>query len=109
MKDEEVFYEADLAARKMGIPTRDIHFARVRAAPTTSHSWYELLRQTQEEQIDDVLRFAESALPPVQIATGPAEELGTGPGLEPHRALLWLLQGLNRFPGRGWELIRTGL
>lgn len=107
--DEATFYEADLAARKIGISTRDLHFAKVRAAPTMSSSWYELLRQTQEDQIDEVLGFAESALPLEKIATGPAEELGLGPGFEPHRALLWLLQDLKRFPGHGWVLIRTGL
>ena len=107
--DETIFYDANQVARRMGVSTWDIHFAKVRAAPIASSSWYELLQQTQEDKIDEVLRFAESALPLVQIATGPAEELGVGPGFEPHRALGWLLQDLNRFPGRGWVLIRTGL
>jgi hypothetical protein len=107
--DETIFFDANRVARRMGLSTWDVHFARVQAAPTTSSSWYELLQQTQEHQIDEVLRFAESALPLVQIATGPAEELGLGPGFEPHRTLSCLLQDLNRFPGRGWRLIRTGI
>lgn len=107
--DGMTFYEADLAARRLGISTRDIHFAKVRAAPTTSSSWYELLRQTQEDQIDEVLHFAEAVLPLEQIATGPADSLGLGPEFEPHRALGWILQALSRFPGRGWHLIRVGL
>ncbi|HEX5413405.1 MAG TPA: hypothetical protein VFZ27_16250 [Terriglobia bacterium] len=107
--DEMAFYEADLAAHRLGISTRDIHFAKVRAAPTKSSSWYELLRQTNEAQIDEVLHFAESALPLEEIATGPSDSLGLGQEFEPHRALGWVLQGLSRFPGRGWRLIRVGL
>lgn len=89
--DEMTFYEADLAAHRLGISTRDIHFVKVRAAPTSSSSWYELLQQTQEDQIDEVLHFAESALPLEGIATGPSDSLGLGPKFEPHRALGWIL------------------
>lgn len=104
-----VFYSADSVAAKMNIGTREFHFSRVRSAPLTSHSWYRLLEQTDENQIDEVITFAESVLPLEKIATGPDNHLGLGPGYEAHSALDWMLQGLKRFPGRGWELIRAGL
>src|SRR5262249_25733514 len=68
-----------------------------------------LLRQTDESRIDSVLAFAESILPFDQIETGPAEEVGIGPGFEPLETLDWVLQHLNRFPNRGWRLIKAGL
>jgi hypothetical protein len=108
-EDTEKFYEADVAATQLGISTRDLHFAKVRAAPLSSHSWYRLLEQTDENQIDEVLAFASNALPLEKIGTGPEDQLGLGREYEPHQALVLLLQALSRFPGRGWELIRTGL
>jgi hypothetical protein len=108
-EDPMIFYEADLAAAKLGINTRDLHFARVRSAPITSDSWYRLLQQTDESQIDEVVDFAARVLPLEKIASGPDNHLGLGPGYEAHGALDWVLQELKRFPGRGWELIRVGL
>ena len=107
--DAETFAEADFAAAMSGMDTRDLHFARVRCAPTTSGSWHRLLQQTDESQIDEVVDFATHALPLEKIATGPDSHLGLGPEYEAHHALDWLLQDLKRFPGRGWKLIRTGL
>ena len=108
-EDPMIFDEADIAAAKLKIDTRDLHFARVRSAPITSGSWYRLLQQTDETQIDEIIDFASSVLPLEKIAAGPADHLGLGPGYEAHGALDWLLQDLKRFPGRGWQLIKTGL
>jgi hypothetical protein len=72
--DETTFQQANQVAEEMCIPTREIHFARVRAAPITSFSWHQLLQQTGEDQIDEVVAFAESTLPLGRIATGSAEE-----------------------------------
>ena len=107
--DERVFYKADTAAQDLGINTREIHFAKVRAAPLKSSSWYGLLQQTDEDQIDQVLSFAESVLPLRGIASGPKDALGFGEQYEAHRALDWILQDLKRFPERGWSLLRAGL
>lgn len=108
-EDPIIFYQADIAAAKLKIDTRDLHFSKVGSAPLTSGSWYRLLQQTDENQIDEVIAFALSVLPLEKIATGPDNHLGLGPGYEAHGALDWLLQDLKRFPGRGWELISAGL
>jgi hypothetical protein len=68
-----------------------------------------MLEQTDDSRIETVLAFAESALPLDQIATGAGDESGLGLKFKPHSALDWLLQALERFPGRGWRLIATGL
>jgi hypothetical protein len=107
--DNRVFYQADAAAQTLGIDTREIHFERVRSEPLKSSSWYRLLQQTSENQIEEILGFAASALPLDEIATGPADSLGLGEKYAAHSALDSILQDLKRFPGRGWRFIETGL
>lgn len=107
--DNRTFYEADSAAQQLGISTREIHFDRVRAAPLKSSSWYRLLQQSDEAQIEEVLDFAARALPLEQIATGPSDSLGFGEKYEAHRALDWILQDLKRFPQLGWKFLRAGI
>jgi len=109
-EDNRTFYQADSAAQQLGISTREIHFFdKVRAAPLKSSSWYRLLQQTDEAQIEEVLDFAARALPLEQIATGPVDSLGFGEKYDAHRALDWILQDLKRFPQKGWNLLRVGL
>ena len=108
-EDYRMFNQADSAAEQLGISTREIHFDKVRAAPLKSSSWYRLLQQTDEAQIDEVLDFAARVLPLEQIATGPIDSLGFGEKYEAHRALDWILQDLKRFPEKGWTLLRVGL
>lgn len=108
-EDNRVFYQADAAAQQLGINTWDVHFAKVRAAPLKSSSWYRLLQQTSDSQIEEVLHFADKVFPLEQIATGPSDSLGFGEKYEAHRALDWLLQDLKKFPERGWNFIKAGL
>jgi hypothetical protein len=108
-EDPMIFDEADVAAAKLKMDTRDLHLSRVRSAPITSGSWYRLLQQTDENHIDEIIDFASSALPLEKIASGPENHLGLGPGYEAHGTLDWLLQDLKRFPGRGWKLVKAGL
>jgi hypothetical protein len=107
--DNRVFYEADAAAQVLNIDTREIHFARVRSEPLKSSSWYRLLQQTNENQIEEILSFATGVLPLDEIATGPADSMGLGERYAAHSALDWILQDLKRFPGHRWQFIRIGL
>jgi hypothetical protein len=84
-------------------------FARVRRDGTSSTLWYELTEATDALRIDRLVSFAEEVIPLGEIASGPADEIGLGPGFEPHHTLDWMLQLLDRVPGKGWKLIRAGL
>jgi hypothetical protein len=66
-------------------------------------------RFRKEDQLDEVLSFAEEAIPVDQIATGPADLLGLGDKYATHRALDWILQDLKRFPARGWRFLQAGV
>lgn len=107
--DGDVFHWANSAARKLGIDTWDVLFAKVAEDPIRSTFWYELTEATDGPRIDKVISFAEHVLPLDEIASGPSDEMGLGVGFEPHGTLDWMLQLLDRFPGKGWNLIRTGL
>lgn len=103
-----VFYIADKVANRLGLNTWEIHFQRIRKSPL-KESWYDLMRLTDERNIDQVLEFAISVIPEEKIAAGPKNALGLGPGFEAHGTLDWILQDLRRFPGRGWPLIKMGI
>src|SRR6266699_2856952 len=70
----------------------------------TSGSWYRLLQQTDENQIDEVVDFATGVLPLEKIATGPDNHLGLGPGYEAHCALDWHCRTLSAFLDEGGDL-----
>ena len=107
-QDSFRFEIADTAARFLGLNTWDHHFARIRKAPLDT-SWFRLMQLTDDSNIDQVLSFAENALPLDKIAAGPADDLGLGPEFKSEQALDFILQDLSRFPGRGWPLIKIGL
>ncbi|HEY6250320.1 MAG TPA: hypothetical protein VI685_10180 [Candidatus Angelobacter sp.] len=107
-QDDHVFYMADTVASRFGRNTWEAHFKKVQEAPL-KRSWFRLLQLTDESSIDRVLEFALTILPAEKIATGPGDDLGVGPGFEPHQVLDTVLQDLRRFPQRGWPFIKIGL
>jgi hypothetical protein len=107
--DESHFHRANSVARVLGIETQDIHWRRLKEKPTDSGRWYHMMASCDETWIADVIAFAERNIDLEKIATGPAEELGFGPGWEHHQCLDFVLQDLRRFPGHGVRLIQAGL
>ncbi len=105
--DEREFHNAAQAARVIGIDTWDAYFERLKRGE--GDYWYFVMQTGDPERIDRVVALAEERLPLEQIATGPADELGLGPGFEHHSALDMVLQDLERFPSKRWPLIRAGL
>jgi hypothetical protein len=96
------------AARVLGMDTFELAFMNVATQPP-GHGWYELMQVTDAARIERVVDLAERVLPLGTIASGPGMETGMGPGWEAHHALDWVLQGLERFPGAGWSLLRAAL
>jgi hypothetical protein len=104
--DPTEFFQADQAARTLGLDTWAIHFERLQAG---KDEWFFVMQTGDPRRIDQVVALAEERLPLSAIASGPRKELGMGPEWNPHRQLSFVLQELNRFPGRGWALLRTGI
>lgn len=107
--DELDFFHADLAARALGIDTWEVHWRRLLEKPADPGRWYHVMALCDEARIGEVMAFAEASIDLTGIATGAGDELGFGPGFEPHRCLDYVLQELRRFPGRGTVLIEAGL
>ena len=105
---DSTFSEASAAAEVLGIDTWERHFERATAG-LDGESWFVVSKTRDRERMAWVVALAERVLPLDRIATGPGTELGLGPQWRPHSNLDFVLQGLDRFPGLGWTLVRTGL
>jgi hypothetical protein len=103
------FQRADQAAKALGIDTWDLHWRRLHAKPTDPSRWFRVMAMCDEGRIGAVMDFAETSIDLPRIETGAGDELGLGPGFEPHTCLDCVLQELRRFPGRGARLIEAGL
>lgn len=107
--DDATFHAADQVARRLGIETFDAHLGRLHSHPLDQTSWLRAMRDCSPRRVDELLALAEEKLPLDEIATGPADSGGVGSDYAAHRCLGVVLQELDRFSGKGWRLIATGL
>lgn len=107
--DEMAFHRANQVAELLGLDTWETHWRRLQEKPADSGRWYQVMSRCGEEQIAEVIGFAEQNIDLEKIATGPADEMGLGPGWEHHQCLGYVLQELLKFPGQGGRLIEAGL
>lgn len=106
--DDIEFLLADRAARALGMDTFDIHLNKITADPL-GNNWFDAWCQADTARAVRLAELARTLLPIDEIATGPADELGLGPGWRPHTALDWTLQALRDYPGIGADLLVAGL
>jgi hypothetical protein len=108
--DPARLWDADRAARLLGIDTYDVHRQRVERAPTDAFAWSRLLLGAGGARLAEAVALAERLLPLEAIATGPSDELGLGPSYAAHTALEMVVQALPEAPaGLGWPLVRAAL
>lgn len=105
--NRSAFYEANSAARILGIDTWPHHFARLESG--RDDGWYYVMQSKDLDRIDQVLALAEKTFSIEEIASGPTTSLGFGPQWRIHTQLDFILQELRHFTGRGWWLIRASL
>ena len=105
-EDSHTFWTATQAARLLGIDTWENYFERLKRG---EDQWYFAMQSDDPERIDRVVQLAEQTLPLDELASGPSDLIGIGPEFKHHSALDFVLQDLQRFPGKGWRLIKTGL
>ncbi len=106
-EDDVGFWEARRVAEALGIDTWEYSFRRQESG--TGDAWFDLMQTEDPGRIDRVIRLAKEQIPLHEVATGPGEEWGLGEEFRHHSALDWIVQGLGRFPGKGWELIKVTL
>ncbi|RKE83575.1 hypothetical protein [Rhizobium sp. AG855] len=104
--DRQQFWNASRVCQEFGIDPFPYFFARTEAG---EEYWWDLMCNSDPKRIDEVLKLGLKLIPLNEIATGPKSELGFGPGYSAHTALDFILQGLEKFPGKGWAFIAAGL
>ena len=98
--DSHTFYLAQRAARRLGDDVFPVLLDRLRRDPFESDiSWHDAVRTADEEGFDQLLDVAFSRL----MEHRPYESWMFPDWLHS------ILVGLERFPGKGWPLIREGL
>jgi hypothetical protein len=98
------------AAKRLGLPLQAYLVERIERRPNEAYPWYELVAGADEERMDDAIALAERLLDLDAVATGPGLELFGPPEEEgPHQAVGFVLQELERFPGRGGSLLLPAL
>jgi hypothetical protein len=108
-------------AKRFDLPTRERLIAWLRHEPLESSWWYLLCVRPTAEEIDEILTLAREILDVEAIATGPADDLGLGPGFERDSCVGYIAQALKGipslggrpaiagFPGRGEEVLFAAL
>lgn len=107
-EDEAEFDQAQRLAVTRGQDTFDALLARIRKEPLEG-PWYQAWREADRHRAQRLCEAARALLPLELIASGPADELLSGPDRRPHAALEWTLQALRDYPGVGDDLLLVGL
>lgn len=102
----QAFRDASRACEKLGIDPWPYFFRRTESG---EDYWWDLMRTTDDTRIERVLELGSELIPLERIATGPSNELGLGLEYSSHTALGFILQDLDRFPGKGWAFVAAGL
>lgn len=102
----DFFLAANLASH-FGIDAWPLRLERQRRG--SAEEWYFLMQTDRGDRIEQVLDLARSQLDFDVIGSGPTMSMGLGQGFEDDSALTMVVQGLKRFPGAGWDLLRIGL
>ncbi|KQV47467.1 MULTISPECIES: hypothetical protein [unclassified Duganella] len=105
--DDQIFWTAARAGEILGLDVWEKRFERQNAK--LSEQWYYLMRTDDPARIQAVIDLLLTQFDLATIATGPAEEMGLGPGNEKYSAIGAVLQDIGRFPGTGWPLVQAGL
>jgi hypothetical protein len=105
--NEHLFWRAAELAEHFGIDAWPLRLERQSAR--TSEQWYFLMQTNDGERIDKVLALAREQLDLALVGSGATGSMGLGPNFRDDRALDFVLQDLDRFPSKGWDLVKVGL
>ncbi len=107
--DRQTFWQADQAARVLGIDTFDRHLEAIDDDPLEG-TWFQAWQLAGDDGRAHVLASrAANLLDLNAIASGPSTAIGLGPDFKQHAALGWSVQALKDFPGIGGHLIEVAL
>ena len=106
--DAQLFWEAERAARVLGIDAFDQLLARIDADPLGG-PWFQAWQGADPARAQLLAARAARLLDLDAIASGPSTAIGLGPEFKPHAALSWTLQGIRSYPGVGADLVAAAM
>lgn len=107
--DNIEFWKANQAASILGIDMWDIHWQRLIDKPTKAGLWYHVMKNADNNRIDRIMELAMDKIDLNKISTGAEDNLGLGEEYELHRCIGFILQDLDKYPGKGEKIILTAL
>lgn len=107
-EDPQTFWQAERAARILGIDPFDQLLRRINADPLDG-PWFQAWQGADRQRAEVLVDRATRLLDLESIATGPSTAIGLGPQFRAHSALGWTLQGLRDHPGLGADLISVAM
>jgi len=102
------FWNARTVAHDLGIDTFEATFRQLDRNPL-GFDWFDAWQNADTDRAMRLTELARTRLPLIEIASGPATELGMGPEWLPHRALGQSIEALRNHPGIGGDLLIVGL
>ena len=108
-EDKSDYWKGEQAARILKLDIWDIVWKKINEDPEDSGLWYDILKLTKSDKVDIVLNYAIKVLPLKEMAVGPKDSLGLGPEFMKHMPLDYLMNFLERHPGKGEQLVMTAL
>lgn len=106
-EDDRLFWTVCRVGEILGIDVWPVRFERQAAG--TSDQWYFLMQTDRPERVEAVLALGRRKLDLAKVGSGPGAGLGFGPDFGDDSATDFIVQDLARFPGLGWDFLRTGL
>lgn len=106
--DPQTFWQAERAARILGIDPFEQLLRRIDADPFDG-PWFQAWQGADQPRAEILIDRATRLLDLESIATGPSTAIGLGPEFKAHSALGWTLQGLREHPGLGADLISLAM
>ncbi|MCG8569978.1 MAG: hypothetical protein MJB14_07535 [Spirochaetes bacterium] len=107
--DNDEFWKVDQAANIFGIDMWDVHWKKLLDKPNDSSHWYHIMKSANNERIDQVLELAMKKIDINKIFTGAEDNMGLGKDYKLHHCLDFIIQGLDKYPGKGVNLILAAL
>ncbi len=105
--DREKFYSAHQAAEMMGMDTWHQHLARIQRG--VDDGWAFVLDTDDPARVDLALALAERSIRLTFVTKEAGHQAGRAPTWMESLDLIFVLQALPRWPGRGWCFIRAGI
>lgn len=107
--DNVEFWQVDRAASILNIDMWEIHWKRLINNPTESGLWFNVMKNANNERIDQIIELAMIKIDLEKISTGAEDNMGLGQEYQLHSCLDFIIQDLDKFPGKGNKLILTAL